>query len=543
MRTIGREPPRLTSALPEPDELGLLGSLLDGRYLLEAVAGSGGYGVVYRSRHVRFDSSVAIKVFTRARVALTSDGSPRGDAPQEGRLLFKLAAQHPSFVRVLETGQIAREGKPPLLYLAMEWLDGFTLKDFLAARERSALRLSSHQTFDLFDDLVRALEIAHVQRVAHRDLKPANILLSRQEDRLLPKLLDFGIAKVGCQDPEQLENTSTCHSPYTPAYAAPEQWNRDLGATGPWTDVYSLALVMTEVLAGRAWHRGTLPEHLRRMVMAPRQRPTPGALGVELDARIDAVFARALAVDPRCRPRTAGAFWEELMAAAKWSRPLLPLRVSDFEMPSSEHEPAGARVTANTAPSNATTHSGTVKANNHSPAGLKLTEPPSPPGPLNGRSPWPGHGSGGPGNRAWLLAAVAASALLLGAGVFATDRVDPVPPQWPPPEGQPRAKLESLAAAVAHHARRARLPAPPPSESSPLAVGSGLQKGVATRPNSVPAIGTVRPHLARTGKQTASDSNDEREPTTSAGVVPVVADVNVSATDDLLFEDALQTRK
>ncbi len=84
---------------------------------------------------------------------------------------------------------------------------------------------------------------------------------------------------------------------------------------------------------------------------------------------------------------------------------------------------------------------------------------------------------------------------------------------------------------------------PPPSESSPLAVGSGLQKGVAPRPNSVPAIGTVRPHLARTGKQTASDSNDEREPTTSAGVVPVVADVNVSATDDLLFEDALQTRK
>jgi serine/threonine protein kinase len=325
----GRAPYRGTTIAV--DALQLVESVIDGRYLIEAVVGVGGFGVVYRAKHLRFDSTIAVKVLIRDNNGATPSTDTLLYGTEEGRLQFRLAALHPAFVRVFETGMVVCETGAQLPYIAMEWLEGLTLKAHVEALSKRGERVPLPAAMALLDDLVQALSLAHLRRVAHRDLKPANVFLAWNDGKLSPKILDFGLAKIGTNSENVYDDTLQQASPFTPAYAAPEQWDRSMGATGPWTDVYSFALILTELLIGRRWFSDHAEPAFARLTLGVT-RPTPRALGATLDEVVDQVFQRALSVSPRERFATIGAFWESLAAASGWSRPSTPLRLEDYRL-------------------------------------------------------------------------------------------------------------------------------------------------------------------------------------------------------------------
>jgi serine/threonine-protein kinase len=149
--------------------------------------------------------------------------------------------------------------------------------------------------------------------VVHRDIKPSNVWLGPTGS----KLLDLGIAKVisdAVSPEERHQDSAFGRTPFTPAYAAPEQWDRRFGATGPHTDVYSLALVLMELLAGRRALDGENSSQLMAACLNLRFRPTPRSLGVEVSDETEATFTRALTIDPRLRYPDAGSFWNALRA-------------------------------------------------------------------------------------------------------------------------------------------------------------------------------------------------------------------------------------
>jgi eukaryotic-like serine/threonine-protein kinase len=174
------------------------------------------------------------------------------------------------------------------------------------------------ETVRLLEPAARALGVAHELGVAHRDVKPANLFVLGDPRGPLAKLkvLDFGIAKVvhEARKAGAFTRTGGGITSFTPAYGAPEQFSRKIGPTGPWTDVYALALVVIEVFTNIEVLTGEedLVEYMR-VSCDPLRRPTPRALGVAVDDHVEQVFERALAVDPRKRYPEAGQFWNDLL--------------------------------------------------------------------------------------------------------------------------------------------------------------------------------------------------------------------------------------
>jgi serine/threonine protein kinase len=128
------------------------------------------------------------------------------------------------------------------------------------------------------------------------------------------KLLDFGIARAARGIAR--DAAGVVERAYTPAYAAPEQYEPTLGPTGPWTDVFALALVVVELVCGRQALRGDGVAILAAQACNPERRPTPRALGALVADEVEAVFERALEVDPLKRYADAGIFWKALEHAA-----------------------------------------------------------------------------------------------------------------------------------------------------------------------------------------------------------------------------------
>jgi formylglycine-generating enzyme required for sulfatase activity len=242
------------------DPLGIVGTLIAEKYRILRPVGEGGFSVVYLAEHTIWKQPVAIKC-------------------------FKVLANAP----VEERDQL---------------LDGFIQEGKLMTA------LSS-----------RSAAIVHAHNVAHRDIKPANIFVvgpSRHPNAYV-KVLDFGIAKVMAEHAQMavaLSHTGKQLTAFTPNYGAPEQFSRSHGATGPWTDVFAMALILLEVLRGGA--PALLGADYMQLAVAsrdPMQRPTPRALGLQVPASVEAVFARALAVSPGDRFPTMGQFWAALHAA------------------------------------------------------------------------------------------------------------------------------------------------------------------------------------------------------------------------------------
>ncbi len=311
-----------------PDPWQLVGSDFEGGITVESVVGVGGFGTVYRAHHRHFRAPVALKVL-RCPDGLTAE--QRRDLlqrfEQETVVLFRLSRLTLDVASCLAAGTFLSKAGDKTPYIVQEWLDGEPLDRVLHSGD-ARRRYGLQRALELLAGPMRALLIAHEQGVVHRDIKPSNILVIGREDQLQSKLLDFGIAKLRA---EALDSGLGEHgSPRTQGfrflsveYAAPEQWDESLGAPSPRTDLFSLALVLVEMLCGKLALKGSNPHALMFAAMNPVERPTPRALGVDVPDAVEALFGRALAVRPEDRPESLQQWWQSLRAAsldhAEWS--------------------------------------------------------------------------------------------------------------------------------------------------------------------------------------------------------------------------------
>ena len=303
------------------DPFELLGTTISEKYRIQSIVGSGGFGVVYRGEHGAFGEPIAVKCLNvSASLAEEERQALLHKLEEEGAVLHRLSKRCAAIVQALDVGAVTTTSGHWVPYLVLEWLEGRTLADFITKRGAAGHDgLSLSAAMKLLDPAVEALALAHRQRVAHRDVKPENLFLTEAEGRPLLKVLDFGIAKVlAAHATFTASPAATLDRPtaFTPRYGAPEQFNKRLGATGPWTDVFALALVLVELVSGKRALQGDDPTQLYVAATDPGARPTLRLQGVATSDEVEMVLQRALAIDPQARYPDAQTFWDALRGAA-----------------------------------------------------------------------------------------------------------------------------------------------------------------------------------------------------------------------------------
>jgi len=303
-----------------------------GEYVLREALDEGGFGRVYRCEQPTLGREAVIKVLHRR---LLSYDAQLQRFLREAQLASRL--DHPYAAHIYAFGVDEKAG---FLWIAMEFVQGITLKRWL--RDRGPMPLD--QLVPFFEYIAEVVQTAHDRGIVHRDLKPSNVMVIERAGRLLPKLLDFGVAKLldgvlppeSTQDtvkrlrtlvteqvPEEVlkefrvgDSTATDDSPSqsggrsrltpdgapigTPAYMPPEQWSSAV-SVGPSADLYALAVVAFEALTGRRPFDGmSLAE---RVELRCSGKVPP--LGRGFPPALDQMFQRALAERPEDRWRTA----------------------------------------------------------------------------------------------------------------------------------------------------------------------------------------------------------------------------------------------
>ena len=266
--------------------------------------GEGGFAIVYCATYLQWKRPVAVKVFKALGEVLAQHRQQLLDNfIQEGRLFAELPERSAAIGQARDAGMLITPCGENVPYMVLEWLDGQSLAELLVVERAEALAL------------------AHKQGIAHRDVKPADIFVLSGDAGV--KLPDFGIVKV-VQDTQKMgfEKTAGHITSFTPLYGAPEQFNRAFGSTGPWTDVFALALalIITKVVSGREPMTGDTLVQLA-FTSDPNRRPTPRTLGATVSDAIEAIFAKAVAVQPEDRHQTVGELWNALVEA---SMPIAP---------------------------------------------------------------------------------------------------------------------------------------------------------------------------------------------------------------------------
>lgn len=337
------------------DSFGLVGSTLDNRYRIDSVVGEGGFGVVYRGWHVAFGHAIAVKCLkVDARLDETARALFLRKFREEATFLSRLS-QHPAIVRVFDLNVTSSPRVAEIPYLVLEWLDGVELeRSLLDRRTRGLPPLAERDAIAMLRPVVDAIGLAHSLRIAHRDLKPANLFHTRVQGGSLLKVLDFGIAKSmneGEIEAALSTRTSSGFSAFSPQYGAPEQFrSKRFGATGPWTDVHALGLILSEVLSGRPPYEGTELFDYFEASAAPN-RPTPRRLGASVGDALEAVCAKALALEPRDRFPDARALLAALdgVATASASRAWSAMVSPPMQLPAITGAPASSPAEASSA--------------------------------------------------------------------------------------------------------------------------------------------------------------------------------------------------
>lgn len=302
------------------DPFGWVGQTIDGKFRVEAVVGEGGFGVVYRAQHLGLGELVAVKCLKIPASLPPADREKFHQSfLEEGRILRRLSRLTAAVVQALDVGAAVTPNGNWTPYLVLEWLRGESLEDHLAKlRKEGRSKMALAAAVELLEPAAMAIAAAHEEGIAHRDIKPANFFTTDVDGLPTMKVLDFGIAKVIADNASitrAFEQTGQAPSMFTPYYGAPEQFNRRFGATGPWTDVYALALVLVEMVTGQIALDGDDATQLYIASTDVSMRPTPRARGVQTSHEVEAVFQKALSVEPRSRYSSAKAFWKELREA------------------------------------------------------------------------------------------------------------------------------------------------------------------------------------------------------------------------------------
>jgi DNA-binding response OmpR family regulator len=229
-----RQPPR-DDEVGDPRDL-RTGQILDGRYRLESRIGAGNFGTVYKARHLELDRTVAVKVLQTTAVT-----NPDAMARFRREGITACRVRHPNAVSVLDSGLTARG----VAYLVMELLAGYPLEDEM----KGGRPLPIARSLRIASAVCEALAAAHRAGIVHRDIKPGNVFLHQAGGKEVPKVLDFGIAKIAGAAAVQQRVTMEGWIVGTPVYMAPERFDSE-DVTGA-ADVYSVGVMLFQMLTGR----------------------------------------------------------------------------------------------------------------------------------------------------------------------------------------------------------------------------------------------------------------------------------------------------
>ena len=265
----------------------LIGRLVDGRYRVRARIARGGMATVYVATDLRLERRVALKVM---HAHLSDDTVFQGRFIQEARAAARLADPH--VVNVFDQGQ---DGE--LAYLVMEYLPGITLRELLKEQRR----LSIAQTITVMDAILSGLAAAHRADIVHRDVKPENVLLA-EDGRI--KIGDFGLARATTAN-----TASGAQLMGTIAYLAPELVTR--GTADARSDIYSLGIMLYEMLAGEQPYRGEQPMQIA-FQHATDSVPRPSAKNPGVPEQLDELVLWATEKEPDARPLDAQAMLDRL---------------------------------------------------------------------------------------------------------------------------------------------------------------------------------------------------------------------------------------
>jgi eukaryotic-like serine/threonine-protein kinase len=272
-------------AEPHKDEM------VDERYRLDRKIGSGGMADVWLADDTELDRKVAIKIL-HDRFAQDSEFVQRFQREAQAAA----GLQHPNVVGIFDRGSF--DGT---YFIAMEYVDGPSLKDLVKGG------MAPKDAIDFTRQILNAARFAHRKGIVHRDLKPQNVLI---DDEGRARVADFGIARAG----ENSDITATGSVMGTAQYISPEQAQGK--PTTPRSDIYSIGVVLYEMLTGRVPFEGesAVAVALKQVSEAPRR---PSAINPNVPPALDAVVMRALAKDPDARFKDADAFLRALDAAEK----------------------------------------------------------------------------------------------------------------------------------------------------------------------------------------------------------------------------------
>jgi len=253
-----------------------------GPYRIVDQIGQGGMATVFKAYHPNLDRYVAFKVL---HPAFTEDPNFLERFKREAQIVARL--EHPAIIPIFDYADIG--GQP---YLVMKFVEGETLK---ARMKRQPLTLA--ETIRILEVVADALNYAHAQGILHRDIKPSNIMLDKNGT---PYIADFGLARIAQAGESTLSQDMMLG---TPQYISPEQAQglRDLG---PSTDIYSLGVVLYEIVVGRVPFNADTPyaivhDHIYKPL------PMPSRINPEVPPAVERVLLKALAKNPQDRYATA----------------------------------------------------------------------------------------------------------------------------------------------------------------------------------------------------------------------------------------------
>jgi eukaryotic-like serine/threonine-protein kinase len=279
-----------------------------GRYRVQKLLGGGGMGAVYLVVNTELEREEALKV-------------PHFDAAADPRVRERFLREakaaagldHPNLCPVYDVG--VRDG---IYYLTMRYLKGKLLSEYSGSAQ------SPRKAVEIIARLAQALAAAHAKGVIHRDLKPNNIMMCAGVG---PVVMDFGLAKQTDRQDQALTQMGTTLG--TPAYMPPEQVKGELDRMGPASDVYSLGVILFQLLTGRLpFTGGTAAEVYGKILHT--EAPAPSSLRPELPAALDAICAKATAKTPEGRYASMKEFAAVLIEYLKTApaEPLSPVQVT-----------------------------------------------------------------------------------------------------------------------------------------------------------------------------------------------------------------------
>jgi eukaryotic-like serine/threonine-protein kinase len=270
----------------------LIDTLFDGRYRIQRKLGAGGMADVYLAEDQELGRRVAIKIL---------NGRHANDDQfiERFRREAKNAAalNHPNIVSIYDRGEAE-----DTYYIAMEFLDGRTLKELIVSRGAAPINVA----IEYARQILSALRFAHRHGIVHRDIKPHNVLVDA-EGRV--KVTDFGIARAGTS-----QMTETGSIVGTAQYLSPEQARG--GEVDPRSDLYSLGVVLYELLTGKTPFDGDTPVEIAMKHLSHAPKP-PSSLRSEIPPELDKVVLRALAKNPDERYQSADEMEADLERVAR----------------------------------------------------------------------------------------------------------------------------------------------------------------------------------------------------------------------------------